>query len=192
MDILLLILLAVGFVSGLFSGAIKQVISLAAFVVGYIVACLYYRELGDVLAGFLSMPDVCRVLAFVLLWIVVPIVAKLIASMLTSLMDALVVTGLFNRLLGGLLGFLKYALVLGALVWLFSSMHLIKEETMQQSRLAGPLKAFPEFIYNNVLCGGTEGETTRRAESDNAACRINQRGVPNLPTRRAAFIDTSV
>ena len=150
MDILLLIIFGVGFVSGLFSGAVKQVISLTAFVVGYIVACLYYQKLGDVLASFLSMPDVCRVLAFVLLWVMVPIVAKLIASMLTSLMDATVVTGLLNRLLGGLLGFLKYALVLGALIWLFSSMNLIKEETMQQSRLARPLKAVPEFVYHFI------------------------------------------
>ena len=150
MDILLLILLGVGFVSGLFSGAVKQVISLTAFVVGYIVACLYYQKLGGVLTGFLSMPDVCNVLAFVLLWVMVPIVAKLIASMLTSLMDATVVTGLLNRLLGGLLSFLKYALVLGALIWLFSSMNLIKEDTMQQSRLARPLKAVPEFVYHLI------------------------------------------
>ena len=40
MDILLLIILAVGFISGLFSGAIKQVISLAAFLIGFVVACL--------------------------------------------------------------------------------------------------------------------------------------------------------
>ena len=80
-----------------------------------------------------------------------PVAAKLIASMLTSLLDKLILTGLLNRLLGGLFGVVKYALVLGAFIWLFSSMNLIKEEMMQESRLAGPLKAFPEFIYNNVF-----------------------------------------
>ena len=148
---------------GLISGAVRQLISLTAFVIGFVVASMYYRQLGEVLAGFLSMPSVCKVMAFVLIWIAVPIVAKLIASMLTSLLDGLILTGLLNRLLGGIFGFMKYALVLGALIWLFSSMDLIKEETMHKSRLAGPLKAFPEFIYNHVFCGETEGQPTQHA-----------------------------
>lgn len=150
MDILLLVLLGVGFVSGLFSGAVRQVISLASFVVGYVVACLYYDRLGDWLAGYFSMPDVCRVVAFVLLWAVVPVVAKLVASLLTSVLDATLAMGALNRLLGGILGLAKYALVLGALVWLFSSMNLLKDETMQQSRLCRPLKALPELVYDLI------------------------------------------
>ena len=151
MDILLLILLAVGFVSGLVSGAVKQLISFAAFVIGFVIACVYYQRLGDVLSSFISMPALCKVMAFVLLWVVIPIIAKLIASMLTSFLDDLFAMGLLNRLLGGIFGLVKYALVLGALIWLFSSMNLIKEKTMQESKLCRPLKAVPEYIYNNML-----------------------------------------
>jgi membrane protein required for colicin V production len=147
-DILLLILLAVGFITGLFSGAVKQLISLVAFVVGYVIACLYYQPLGDVLNRFLSMEAVCKVAAFVLLWVAVPIVANLIASLITSALNCLPGLGILNRLLGGILGIAKYALVLGAFIWLFSSANLIKEETMQKSKLCRPLKAVPEYIYN--------------------------------------------
>jgi len=159
MDLLLLILLAVGFFMGLISGAVRQFISLVAFVMGFVLASMYYQQLGEVLSGFLSMPSICKVVAFVLIWIMVPIVAKLIASMLTSLLDKLILTGLLNRLLGGLFGVVKYALVLGAFIWLFSSMNLIKEEMMQESRLAGPLKAFPEFVYN-ILAGNSVSRGT--------------------------------
>ena len=148
MDILLLILLAVGFINGLFSGAVKQFISLVAFVVGFVIACLYYQQLGEVLSRFLSMNAICKVVAFVLLWVAVPIVANLIASMVTSALNCLPALGILNRLLGGFLGIAKYALVLGAFIWLFSSANLIKEETMQKSRLCRPLKAVPEFVYN--------------------------------------------
>lgn len=148
MDILLLIILAVGFISGLFSGAVKQVISLAAFLIGFVVACLYYQRLADVMTDFLSMAALCKVVAFVLLWVVVPIAVKVIASLLTSVLNFVPVLGLLNRLLGGLLGMVKYSLVLGALIWLFASTNLIKEETMQKSKLAGPLKALPELLYN--------------------------------------------
>ena len=63
-------------------------------------------------------------------------------------MNEIPVLGTLNRVLGGFLCLLKYALVLGALIWLFSSMELIPEETMQQSKLCGPLKAIPESVYN--------------------------------------------
>ena len=171
MDILLLILLGVGFVSGLFSGAVKQVISLAAFVLGYAIACLYYQELADVLTRFLNFPTFCKVLAFVLLWVVVPIVANLIAKLITSVVNWLPVIGLLNRLLGGVLCMAKYALILGALIWLFSSMNLLKEETMQKSKLCKPLKAVPEFIYNILKDQPSKGC------QENTACCVGKHSV---------------
>ena len=65
-----------------------------------------------------------------------------------SVLNFVPVLGLLNRLLGGLLGMVKYSLVLGALIWLFESTNLIKEETMQKSKLARPIKALPELLYN--------------------------------------------
>jgi membrane protein required for colicin V production len=147
-DILLLILLAVGFITGLVSGAVRQLISLAAFVAGFIIACLYYQQLGEILGSIVPMPSFCKVVAFTLLWIIVPIVARLVSALLTSMLDGLFALGILNRLLGGILGLAKYALVLGALIWFFSSINMLKEETMQESKLCKPLKAVPEFVYN--------------------------------------------
>ena len=148
MDILLLILLAVGFIGGLFSGAVKQLISLVAFVAGFVGATIFYQQLGDVLLLFIHHPAICYVIAFALLWLIVPIAASLSASLITKMVNEIPVLGTLNRVLGGLLCLLKYALVLGALIWLFSSMELISEETMQQSKLCQPLKAIPESVYN--------------------------------------------
>ena len=150
MDILLLILLGVGFISGLFSGAVKQVISLVAFVAGFVIACLYDQELADVLTRFLNFPTLCKVLAFVLLLVIVPIVANLIASLLTSVLNWMPVIGLLNRVLGGILCMVKYALILGTFIWFFSFTNLLKEETMQKSKLCKSLKALPEFVYNTL------------------------------------------
>ena len=150
MDILLLILLAVGFISGLFSGAVKQIISLAAFVLGFVIACLFYQSLADILTGFLNFPSICKVVSFLLLWFIVPIIVNLVGSLVSSLMNHLPVIGLLNRLLGGVLCMAKYALVLGTLIWFFSSTNLLKEETMQKSKLCRPLKALPEFVYNTL------------------------------------------
>ena len=93
-----------------------------------------------------------------MLWVIVPIVAKLVSYLLTSLLDKLFVMGLLNRLLGGILGLAKYALVLGALIWLFSATSLIREETMQESKLCKPLKAVPEYIMNKVQWTMVDGK----------------------------------
>ena len=135
---------------GLISGAVKQLISLVAFVVGYIIACLYYQKVGEMLDSYLPMPSIRNVLAFVLLWVVVLIVARLLGSLLTSMLDKLFGLGYLNRLLGGILGLAKFALVLGTLVWFFSFTNLIGEEAMQQSKLCRPLKAIPESVYNTL------------------------------------------
>ena len=150
MDILLLILLAVGFVTGLISGAVRQVISLVAFVIGFVIACLYYQPLGEMLSRAVLMPTFCQVVAFLLLWIIVPIAARILGTFLTSLLDGLIALGMLNRLLGGILGVAKYALVLGALIWFLSSVNMIKEETMQESQLCQPLKAVPEYIMKSL------------------------------------------
>ena len=149
-DIFLLILLGVGFISGLFSGAVKQIVSLAAFVVGFAIASHYYQMLGDVLESVLPYSVFCKVVAFVLLWVFIPIIARLAGSLLTSLLDALLVLGLLNRLLGGIIGAIKYALILGACIWLLSSLGMIKEEALQESKLCKPLKALPELLYKKI------------------------------------------
>lgn len=149
-DVILLILLAVGFVSGLVSGAVKQLVSLAALVLGFFVACLYYLRLGAVLCSVVPMPDFCNVTAFVLLWLIVIVAARLIGGIITSLLDGLPPVGLLNRLLGGILCAAKYGLVLGVVIWFFCSIQVITEETMQKSRLCRPLKATPELIYGYI------------------------------------------
>lgn len=172
MDILLLVLLAVGFVSGLISGAVKQIISLAAFVVGFVAACFFCQELGNVLAGMVPMPDVCRVVAFAMIWIIVILLARLVAALLTSLLDKVLAMGLLNRLLGGILCTAKFALVLGAFIWLFAAMNLLSEETMQTSQLCRPLKVLPEYIYNVIRNNAPE------AGEDISTCISSKIGEP--------------
>ena len=183
MDILLLILLAVGFVTGLVSGAVRQVISLVAFVTGFVIACLYYYQLGELLIQIVpvAMPTFCRVVAFLLLWIVMPILAQIVSAVLTSMLDSLMALGLLNRLLGGILGLAKYALVLGTLIWFFSSVNLIQEKTMQESRLCKPLKAVPEYIYNNIIKHPHRSRSTTYAVEASILCRRSSQPMPREP-----------
>ena len=96
----MLALLAVGFVLGLMSGAVKQIVSLAALVLGFAVASLYSQELSNVLADALPMPDVCRIVAFVLLWVIVILVARLAGALLTFIIWAADSNGMAFKIAG--------------------------------------------------------------------------------------------
>lgn len=176
-DIILFVILGVGFVSGLVSGAVKQIVSLIAFVMGFAVASLYYQKVGEVLAIVMPFPTFCRIVAFLLLWVVVPIISRLIGALLTSMLDGLLGMGFLNRLLGGIFGIAKYALVLGAFVWLFSSLNLIKEETMEESKLYKPLKALPELLYNNVLKSHIPKEGQKQAHATMSITTPSRKGL---------------
>lgn len=150
MDIILIILLTVGFICGCIVGAVKQFILLVAFITGFIVASLFYEQFGEVLDVFLSMPSLSKVFAFVILWCIVLIIAKIVSSLLSSVLNSLPAIGFLNHLLGGILGVANTAILLGAFIWLFLSLDLMKEETVQKSQLCLDLKAFPEFVYNTL------------------------------------------
>lgn len=157
LDIILLVLLGVGFVCGYVIGAVKQAIILVAFVIGFIVACLFYHQLGEVLDTFLSIPSLSQIFAFVILWCIVLIIAKIVASLLSTVLNSLPAIGFLNHMLGGILGVANSALVLGAFIWLFLSLDIIKEEMVQRSQLRSDLKAFPEYVYNKLK--GSSGES---------------------------------
>lgn len=149
-DWILLLLLAVGVVRGLCTGAVKQLLSLASFLIGLVMAQRFYGPLADAFTDVFNYPIACKVFAFVLIWIIVPILLKMFASAVSSTMDKLLVIGTMNRLAGAVLGLLGYSIILGSLIWLFSATTLLSDETMQESKLCGPLKTVPEVIYSVI------------------------------------------
>lgn len=146
MDIILGILLAIGFLLGVKSGAVAQFVSLVSFLLGLFVACLYYKPLAVVMCCVLPVPGLCQVVAFLLLWIVIPLVAKYAVELLTSLFDKLIVVGLLNRFLGGLFGLLKFGLLLGAVLWLATKTGMVEAETVCQSRIGAILVTVPRSV----------------------------------------------
>jgi len=149
-DWILLALLAVGVIRGIFTGAVKQLLSLAAFFVGLVLAQNYYCQLGAVFSDVLDHPIVCKVVAFISIWIIAPLLLKLCASAITSVLDKTLVVGTLNRLAGAILGFLGYAIILGTVIWLFATTTVLSKETLNESALCNPLKALPEAIYTVI------------------------------------------
>lgn len=147
-DVVLLVLLAVGIIAGWRSGVVKQLLSFAAIFIGLIVAQKYYVGLGEYLGTFLAGHAIlCKVSAFIILCVVVPVLVSLLASVVSAIINKTLVLGTMNKLLGALVGLFKFGLILGALIWVFMATGVLKKEVAESSSLCMPLKAVPETVY---------------------------------------------
>ncbi len=134
-DIVCLLVLLWGAWRGWRKGFIRGVLSLVGWVVGLVLACLFFREVGCVLAGHMGEYASWSLLAaFLLIAFGVPFLCVITGWLLTGLFK-LVQLGLVNSLAGTLFGVVKYALVLSLLINLLAGTVQWPEPEMRTTSL---------------------------------------------------------
>lgn len=142
-DATILIVVGIGAMLGLIRGFIRQIAAILGFIVGLIAAKSLYMYLADYLHPYITHSlTAAQVIAFIAVWIAVPLLFALIGSLLTRGFTAMALGGL-NRLLGFLLGGLKYFLLMSLCVGVFeyidSNNNLISETNKRASVLYYPM-----------------------------------------------------
>lgn len=137
LDLFILVPVAIGFVVGIFKGLIKELISLAAIVLGILGAKLLSPWFAGILEKALNIsPKTAQPIAFLLLFIAIAVVMLLLAHLLDKLFSAISLGGL-NKFLGGVFGALKYALIVSVLLNVFDVLHtkfgIVSVETVENS-----------------------------------------------------------
>lgn len=111
LDIIILLLLVAGVITGMMKGFIRQLASLLGLVVGLLAAKMLYATVAEEYCSKITdNPTLAQILAFVLIWAFVPMAFALVAHLISKALEA-VELGWINRLLGGALGALKFLLV---------------------------------------------------------------------------------
>lgn len=114
LDVLILVLIGIATFSGLRTGLIKAVFTLAGVIIGIILAGRLYVPLSGQLT-FISQDSIARIVAFVIILGIVMVIAGVLASVLKWI-ASLVMLGWVNRLGGAIAGFIFGAFVCGALL----------------------------------------------------------------------------
>jgi uncharacterized membrane protein required for colicin V production len=161
LDLIIVLLLACGFLLGLKRGLILQVVRLTGFIAAYIVAYLYYDDAAPVLKGIIPYPlettatmhawlenvsvedAFYRAIAFVLLFLVTKIVFTLIGHLL-NMFAQIPVLKQVNSLGGAVLGFLEVYIILFIVIFAAS---LLPEQHVQTSLQDAVL---PKFIVEDT------------------------------------------
>ena len=144
-DIIILVLVLVGVITGYRMGFIKQLAVLTGLVLGLIVAKALYGVVGDRLTGIVSdNPSLAHLCAFVLIWLVVPLVFSLVASVITKALE-IISLGWLNRLLGAALGAVKWVLFISVFICVLDFIDadgkIVSQDLREESILYKPIGA---------------------------------------------------
>ncbi len=115
LDIVLVVVLAVGAFLGLRMGIIKAVLSLVGVIVGVVLAGQYYVALADVLPFFSETSDAAKVVSFAIILIVVMVIAAVAARFLKWAASVMMLNWV-NHLGGAVFGLALGAIFCGALL----------------------------------------------------------------------------
>ena len=153
-DIVILIPLLLGFVFGLSKGFIREIISLAVIFVGIYGSKWFSPIASSILTGVFSVSEtVAKPLSFVVVFIAIALLMMFLARSLDKLVENISLGGL-NKLLGGLFGALKYALIISLLLNVFhvldSKISILNAETKTDSTLYKPMIQLVPQLWEEV------------------------------------------
>ncbi|TXD53505.1 MULTISPECIES: CvpA family protein [unclassified Polaribacter] len=165
-DIVIIVLLLLAFVRGIMNGLFSEIASLVAVVVGVYVAIHYanYVEFYLVNSTFVEWSDQTnKIVAFVITFLVVVLLILFIGKILTKIAD-ITALGLLNKVLGGVFGVLKIALILSIILIFFNRVNntipFITAEMLDTSTLYHPIKKIAPELFPSIIREDKDGKTT--------------------------------
>ncbi|MCB0735949.1 MAG: CvpA family protein [Bacteroidetes bacterium] len=145
LDIIALVFIAFFFYQGFRKGAINELFTLLAFIIGIVVSLKITHVVIEKVA-----PDVQSPLFPFIMYLIVFLLALIAVQFLGKLLSKLIKTTLLslpNKLAGGTMGILKALLVLGTIFWLLQKTQLVDIENQNNSLVFNFLaEQTPKFL----------------------------------------------
>jgi len=202
LDLAIVIVLAVGLIKGLFDGLVKQVVSLASFILAIFLGGKTAQPLRDFLIKYDSITQVvspqiitavCYILAFIVIIFIFNKLAKLLKSVMASSVSCL------NHIAGGFLGCLVSLLLLSLLFNVLTvfdpESKTLKLQTKQESAFFYKVEAIIPLISPYIKDVKKNEENLPEPVKDNQREENNQAYVSVLfgcrHWRIAHFVRTS-
>jgi membrane protein required for colicin V production len=113
LDYAVLGVMGVSILWGIWRGLVREVISLAGWVIAFLAANLFAGPLADALPQSVSRPELRVLIAYVGVFFVMLLVSKLFALVVSKMVQAVGLGGI-DRVLGALFGLARGALIVAA------------------------------------------------------------------------------
>ncbi|SHI64503.1 membrane protein required for colicin V production [Mesonia phycicola] len=154
-DIVIGVILILGFIRGFMRGLIIEIASLIALVAGIYGAIHFSHFTLEFLKDYVSWEDkYIELCAYAVTFIIIVVSILLIGKLLTKLAGAIAL-GIVNRICGGLFGILKLAFVISVVMMFLGNMNndyqLIDEEHIDKSILYQPVSQIAPLILPPLM-----------------------------------------
>jgi len=166
-DLVLGGVLLYGFIKGLWKGLFIELASLVSLLLGVYLAVKFSGFVGGMFDGQLpDDPKTAAIIAFIITFVAVVIGITLLAKAFTKIADFSGL-GLLNRILGGIFGVLKTALILSIALNFFMKLNtgytIVKKETLDGSTFFYPMLEMSDYIFPVLEDWFRNGEATASA-----------------------------
>lgn len=154
-DIIIAVLLIIGFVQGIFKGLFVEVASLLSLLLGIYVATHFSHYVGGYLSNWLTWEErYIKLASFAITFLLVVLGVALLGKLFTKVADAAAL-GMLNKILGGAFGALKYALIISIIFLLLSKIEntfpIIPKEQKENSILYQPVKKIAPLLFSEFF-----------------------------------------
>lgn len=168
MDLILGGLLAYGFIKGIWKGLFTELASLLSLLLGLFIAVKFSGFTAGLLQGtYTGNPKYIAIIAFGITFIAVVAAIIVLGKVFTSL-ASLASLGIVNRILGGIFGLVKTALILSVSLNFFLKINsgelFAKKETLENSVFFYPVLQISETVFPVLQ----EWFATAKQDSDNS------------------------
>lgn len=153
-DILIVIALLPSIYFGFKNGFIKQLIALAVIILGIILSLRFSDVVSQWLMTLITVNESgvvwVKIASFILIFVAVAIILNLLGTLLEKIIH-ITLLGALNRLLGFVFSFLKFAFVVGLVIYFVDSInqltHFIPQEKIDESALYTPFLTAIKSIF---------------------------------------------
>ena len=154
-DIVLALILLYGVVRGFFRGILAEIASLVGIVLGIYGAIKFSHILSDLLENYVDWDmQYVNLLSFAITFFIIVFLVSLAGKILTKI-ATFAALGIVNRILGAGFGLLKVAFLISVVIMFFKStneeIHLIQEETLEESKLYEPVERIAPILLPSIL-----------------------------------------
>jgi membrane protein required for colicin V production len=166
LDIVLVVIMVVTAIIGIFKGLVKQVVGLAAFVAGLVLASLYYEQTAGLFNRVTENVLLRNFLGFLVIFVVVLVAGAILGHLISKTMKGPL--AIVNRLFGGAFGLLKAVLICGLLVFGLVSLEFAKP--VVQTSVVAPvcinvtnaaIKLIPQNLWDRIYASYKEIRESR-------------------------------
>jgi membrane protein required for colicin V production len=141
LDMLILVILLAGIVRGFSTGLVRQVTSIAALILGFVLAVQLMGQIGDLLRGVMEISErAAPLIGFVLVFVGIQILFFVLARLVEALLGALKLS-MVNRAFGGMAGAILAALVLSITFLVLGYLGIPNQDARDGSMLYAPVSA---------------------------------------------------